>query len=228
MSTLTKAALGCYLISEVALAQPPIPDDRHEEVMMPCRDGVKLETIINYPRDMDYASPTHTAVMDRSPYGYGDMEWMTDLFLPAGFIAVGQDMRGTEKSEGNFTMWQQDKDDSQDLGNWITSQTWSNGEVMTLGASADGIASYQTPFHDPTWLAAQYIIWAPASMYKVLFPHGCYKQETTEVTPPSSPLLHNTTMLMPMPDYCLRLYTIIIRHLINPCIIIVDRTGSMV
>lgn len=180
MSTLAKAALGCYLVSEVAVAQPPIPDDRHEEFMMPCRDGVKLETIVNYPRDMDYSSPTHTALMDRSPYGYGDMEWMTDLVLPANFVAIGQDMRGTELSEGNFTMWQQDKDDSEDLGNWITSQTWSNGKVMTLGASADGIASYQTPYHDPAWLAAQYIIWAPKSMYKVLFPHGCYKQETTE------------------------------------------------
>jgi predicted acyl esterase len=148
--------------------------------MMPCRDGIKLETIVNYPRDMDYSSPTHTALMDRSPYGYGDMEWITDLVMPAGMVAVGQDMRGTEMSEGNFTMWQQDKDDAEDLGNWITSQTWSDGNVMTLGASADGLASLQTPFHDPAWLAAQYIIWAPRSMYKVLFPHGCYKQETTE------------------------------------------------
>jgi len=148
--------------------------------MMPMRDGVKLKTVVNYPRDMDYATPNRIAVMDRSPYGYGDMEWLTDLFLPAGYVAIGQDMRGTEQSEGNFTMWQQDKDDAEDLGNWVTAQSWSNGQVMTLGASADGIASYQTPFHDPAWLAAQYIIWAPACMYKVLFPHGCYKQETTE------------------------------------------------
>ena len=41
------------------------------------------------------------------------MEWLTDIFLPFGFVAVGQDMRGTELSEGNFTMWQSDKWDSE-------------------------------------------------------------------------------------------------------------------
>ena len=30
------------------------------------------------------------------------MEWITDIFLPFGFVAIGQDMRGTEKS-GMFT-----------------------------------------------------------------------------------------------------------------------------
>ena len=70
--------------------------------------------------------------MDRSPYGYGDMEWLTDIFLPFGFVAIGQDMRGTEKSQGNFTMWQSDKWDSEDLGNWITLQQWSDGKVILL------------------------------------------------------------------------------------------------
>ena len=66
------------------------------------------------------------------------MEWITDIFLPFGFVAIGQDMRGTEKSEGNFTMWQSDSDDGEDLGNWIVQQEWSNGQVLTFGASADG------------------------------------------------------------------------------------------
>jgi uncharacterized protein len=49
-----------------------------------------------------------------------------------------------------------------------------------LGASADGIASLQTPVNNPPWLEAQYIIWAPSNMYDILFPLGAYKQETTE------------------------------------------------
>ena len=123
---------------------------------------------------------TFTTIMDRSPYGYKDMEWLTDIFVPFGFVGIGQDMRGTEKSEGNFTMWQLDKYDSVDLGDWITSQSWSNGQVFTLGASADGIASLQTKVTDPEWLKAQYVMWAPDSMYNILLPHGCYKEETTE------------------------------------------------
>jgi putative CocE/NonD family hydrolase len=89
-------------------------------------------------------------------------------------------MRGTEKSEGNFTMWQQDSDDSQDLANWIVSQPWSNGKIMTFGASADGLAEIQQPMNQPNYLAAQYIAWCPATMYDILFPNGCYKKETTE------------------------------------------------
>jgi len=76
--------------------------------------------------------------------GYGDMEWIGDIFLPFGFVAVGQDMRGTEKSQGNFTMWVSDSEDSQDLGDWIVQQPWSNGQVFTFGASADGIGALQT------------------------------------------------------------------------------------
>jgi len=144
------------------------------------RDGVKLHTVIVYPKDYPDSGAKYTAIVDRSPYGYGDMEWLTDIFLPFGFVAVGQDMRGTEKSEGNFTMWQTDKYDSEDLGNWIVSQDWSNGKIFTLGASADGIASLQTPVNNPPWLEAQYIVWAPAGMYDILFPYGTYKQETTE------------------------------------------------
>ena len=89
-------------------------------------------------------------------------------------------MRGTEKSEGNFTMWQGDTEDSNDLGDWIVKQPWSNGKIYTFGASADGIGELQTPAGHPSWLAGQYIAWAPSAMYEILFPYGTYKQETTE------------------------------------------------
>lgn len=56
-------------------------------------------------------------------------------------------------------------------------QEWSNGQVFSLGASADGIASLQMIVNNPSWLSGQYIMWAPASMYDILFPHGAYKQE---------------------------------------------------
>ncbi len=87
--------------------------------------------------------------------------------MPFGFVSVGQDMRGTALSQGNFTMWQSDKNDSQDLGDWIVKQPWSNGKIMTLGASADGIGSLQTPMNNPAWLAAQYVIWGTSVFVSV-------------------------------------------------------------
>ena len=148
-----------------------------EEIMLPTRDGTRLHTIIHFPLGKKERFPT---VIDRSPYGYGDMEWVTDLFLPFGFVALGQDIRGTEQSEGNFTLYELDAFDSRDLGDWIVAQEWSDGRVFTIGASADGLASFQVPMTNPPWLAGQYMIWAPADMYNVILTQGAYKQKTAE------------------------------------------------
>lgn len=166
-------------VAIVAAKAVSYPANRYIETMIPMRDGVNLHTIIVFPRDRDENSKYPT-VMDRSPYGYQDLEMLADLFVPFGMVAIGQDMRGTEKSQGNFTMWQSDAADSRDLGDWIVKQPWSNGEVMTFGASADGIGSLQTPKTSPSWLTAQYIAWATSSIYQILLPYGAYKQKTAE------------------------------------------------
>jgi len=152
---------------------------RIEETMVTMRDGVKLHTVLFHPRSSD-TTQKFTAIVDRSPYGYYDLEWIADIFVPFGFVSIGQDMRGTEMSEGNFTMWQSDANDSRDLGDWIVQQPWSNGKVFTFGASADGMGSFQTIKTNPEWLQAQYIAWAPSKMYEILFPYGAYKQKTAE------------------------------------------------
>jgi predicted acyl esterase len=90
-------------------------------------------------------------------------------------------------------MWTSDGNDSRDLGDWIVAQEWSNGKVMTLGASADGIGSLQTSRTNPSWLAAQYVVWATPKIYQTLIPNGAYKQKTAEDW-----LLDLT---MPNPDY---------------------------
>ncbi|GMH46700.1 hypothetical protein TrVE_jg373 [Triparma verrucosa] len=150
------------------------------EIMVPMSDGVELHTRIFFPRSENDGEGKFPVVLDRSPYGYGDMEEFMNLFLPFGFVSIGQDMRGTEKSEGNWNMFIDDASDSLDMGNWITEQDWSNGEVYTFGMSADGMGSIQTIENAPSWLKGQYVGWAPSRMYNVLFPHGAYKQKTTE------------------------------------------------
>jgi hypothetical protein len=60
----------------------PNPGIREEEFIMPTRDGVGLHTIVFFPKMEE--GKKYTAIVDRSPYGYGDMEWITDIFLPFG------------------------------------------------------------------------------------------------------------------------------------------------
>jgi putative CocE/NonD family hydrolase len=119
--------------------------------------------------------------MDRSPYGADGLELINDIYLPFGFITVGQDMRGTGQSEGNFTIWHSDNDDSEDAGNWIVSQPWSNGKIFTFGASADGLAAFRTPENQPSWLKAQYFIWTSSVGYEVVFPNGAYLQALADM-----------------------------------------------
>lgn len=62
-------------------------------------------------------------------------------------------------------MWIQDGNDSRDMGDWITSQEWSNGQVLTFGVSADGIASMQTPRYDFFLSFAAYYILTVVILY---------------------------------------------------------------
>ena len=64
-------------------------------------------------------------------------------------------MRGSCKSEGNFSLWRSDSLDGYDTMAWIAQQNWSDGKVFTIGASADGIASFLMPMAQPKWLTAQ-------------------------------------------------------------------------
>lgn len=68
-----------------------------------------------------------------NPYRVPGIELLADLYTPYGFVACGQDMRGTQLSEGNFTVWHTDADDAYDTMQWITDQSWSSGLVNTIG-----------------------------------------------------------------------------------------------
>jgi len=58
------------------------------------RDGVETHARVVLPKE---ATPgeKYTTILDRSPYGYGDLEWIPDIYLPYGFATVGNDVRGT-------------------------------------------------------------------------------------------------------------------------------------
>lgn len=47
-----------------------------------------------------------------------------------------------------------------DTMTWIANQTWCNGSVFEVGASADGLNSFIAVLADPQWLRAQFVIFA--------------------------------------------------------------------
>ena len=80
---------------------------KYQKVMIPMRDGVKLETIILTPRDQQGALPIY---FSRTPYGVPKEDAFAGFHPDAnsvyadGYIRVVQNIRGRFESEGEFEM----------------------------------------------------------------------------------------------------------------------------
>jgi len=126
----------------------------YEEVMVPMRDGAKLQTVILRPRGKAGKLPI---LLQRTPYGVPDK---APLSVPAsmrflmedGYILVFQNMRGQFKSDGDFTMSMaldakgktgvDEATDAWDSVDWLVRNvSGNNGKVGMWGVSYPGYAS---------------------------------------------------------------------------------------
>lgn len=163
----------------------------------PPRSGVSLQTVTTVPGWCS-AEKKCTAIIDRSPYGMFATELVSEIFLPFGqFVAVEQDFRGTGGSGGTFGLWRSSYNDTSDTIDWIVKQSWSDGQVYSVGGSADGIASLVLAAHPPIpalkkqvqyqpllrsapprrlCRTSQFAIWATADPINSVYPGGAYRQ----------------------------------------------------
>ena len=139
------------LLLTVALAQQPMQDSAYSrtEAMIPMRDGVKLHTVIEAPRN---AATPLGLLMDRTPYGAdgaaaGAARNAGYLGL-SGLIIVAQDIRGRFTSEGTFAMNRpphsgpqgtDESTDTYDTIDWLVKNVPNNnGRVGVFGISYPG------------------------------------------------------------------------------------------
>ncbi|MBN2584811.1 MAG: CocE/NonD family hydrolase [Planctomycetes bacterium] len=113
---------------------------RHEFVMMPLRDGVKLATDVFLPPEGEGPWP---AILLRTQYSRWDARPMS-VMGDAPCVLVLQNVRGRYGSEGAGTYdprtFDMDINDSYDAVEWVAAQKWSNGKVGMWGPSGHGIA----------------------------------------------------------------------------------------
>ncbi|MCZ7646905.1 MAG: CocE/NonD family hydrolase [Planctomycetota bacterium] len=116
------------------------PGTKHEFVMMPLRDGVKLATDIFYPPSGDGPWPV---VLLRTPYSRFDPRGLSGLGDTPG-VLVCQNQRGRFGSEGTLPKehFENEPDDDYDAIEWIAKQKWCNGRVGTWGPSGHGVSSF--------------------------------------------------------------------------------------
>jgi len=123
-----------------------------KEVMVPMRDGVKLFTRIFTPDSITEPLPI---LLMRSPYAdwnIGTINPEKDPYVKnmaaGGYIFVYQNIRGKQKSEGDFIMEGafekhnpkviDEASDTYDLIDWLLKNTNNNGKVGQLGISYPG------------------------------------------------------------------------------------------
>lgn len=157
-------AAVCLLILPLSFSDSQEPAAKaafkFQEVMIPMRDGVHLQTVILTPVDQCGPLPI---IFRRTPYGVPStaMEpipfYMQEL-AKDGYIFVIQNLRGRFKSEGTFklTSWVDLNDpkatnettDAYDSIDWLVKNVPNNnGKVGMLGVSYDGLTTALTLLH---------------------------------------------------------------------------------
>ena len=109
-----------------------------QNLMIPMRDGVRLATDIYRPTrvgvPVDEKLP---ALLQRTPYDKTDTRLVESakFFAQNGYVVVLQDHRGRYASEGEFTKYIGEGQDSYDTIEYLTSLPFNNGLVGMWGRS---------------------------------------------------------------------------------------------
>ncbi len=170
---------GAFL-ALTALLPPALPAQTadtlafdRQEVMIPMRDGVRLETVIFRPRGRTEPLPM---LLNRTPYGVGkedrgQLQGPYGDLARDGYVFVFQNIRGRFRSEGQFVMNRplhdrrdpkgvDESTDAFDTADWLVKHVPNtNGRLGVLGVSYNG------------WLAAMAGI-DPHPAVRALSPQG--------------------------------------------------------
>jgi uncharacterized protein len=140
--------------AEIVQADRGQPAFEYREVMIPMRDGIRLQTAILTPTDPSGPLPI---LLQRSPYGVPDKapegipSWLTALARD-GYVFVVQNVRGRFKSEGVFGVSTlvdtsdpkavNDATDAYDTIDWLIKNVpGNNGRVGIYGISYAGMTA---------------------------------------------------------------------------------------
>lgn len=159
-------AATAFLLHGAAAARPDVPAAAaskagapytFREVMVPMRDGLKLQTVILTPTDATEPLPI---LLTRTPYGIPDkapavVSPSRTALAADGYILVYQNIRGRFKSEGIFSITEDAKvtlgkgtietRDGWDTIDWLVKNIPNNnGRVGIYGVSYSGYTSAAT------------------------------------------------------------------------------------
>lgn len=175
--------LGLLLVGGVGLlGETPRKEVRSVQVAM--TDGVKLATDVYLPSS---GKPPYSTILMRTPYNKAGGKTMAAVLSGLGYAVVVQDMRGRFGSEGkpyiifgNEGLGGKNRD-GHDTLRWITQQDWSDGKVVTMGASALGVVQNMAAPNAPEALKGQVVSVAFSDYYhQAAYQGGVWRKELLE------------------------------------------------
>ncbi|EQC36915.1 hypothetical protein SDRG_05742 [Saprolegnia diclina VS20] len=105
-------------------------------------------------------------------------------FVAEGYAWVAVDIRGTGASSGVKTMDFDDQEsaDAKEVIEWITKQSWSNGDVTAFGVGLDGVSALVIAADPHPALKAVTLNGVPAELFEsVLLPGGALNNHGTKM-----------------------------------------------
>jgi len=176
-SFLQCAAAALILVSgAAAAADAPSPADysiRLEEAWITLPDGVRLSADLYKPDGADAAAQKFPVLLEYLPYrkhearsrNYG----LYSYFVQRGYVVAAVDIRGTGNSEGRLIPYEYsdvEHDDGEVVIDWLSKQSWSNGNVGMFGISWGGFNAIQMALRNPPALKAIIAIDATEDLFQ--------------------------------------------------------------
>lgn len=155
-----------------------------------CKDGVKLAISYFLPKKTDHKKIPTILIMERywrHPELKTLFKWLfgknytihsfTKVYTGRGYALVIVDCRGTGASFGTrkYPFFEQESLDGNDILDWISSQPWSDGNVVTRGVSYPGtMAENVAALNHPALKAFIPIHCGFDPFLHAAYPGGCY------------------------------------------------------
>ena len=149
------------------------PTVHEDNVMVLMRDGVKLATNITRPA----APGKYPAVLLRTPYNKEEEgKEIVDL-AEFGYVIVAQDCRGRFSSQGEWVPFFHEAEDGDDAINWVATQPWSDGRVVTTGGSYSAMDQWLAATQHNPHLKGMISMVSPSDFYHgVIYQGGALNQ----------------------------------------------------
>jgi putative CocE/NonD family hydrolase len=171
LSAMKIALLAALALSHVE-PSPPEYEIALSEAWIPMPDGVRLAADLFLPSGGG-AGERFPVLLEYLPYrkneGRRRNYALYSYFVRRGYVVARVDIRGTGSSEGKLIEYEytdREQEDGEVVIDWLSKQSWSNGNIGMFGISWGGFNSIHMAMRDPPALKAIIAVDATDDLYQ--------------------------------------------------------------